>query len=215
MKQSQKQTAQKSGLLKIVLLFGALLGVCVGFLEKASTPAERPVDLRSEALSRAYIAGRSGGWTAWRSMETNWLDGRVERIEFSEAELNQWSDTRLILPLPSRGSGIYSAAWGPPNIRLMEDSIQFAVRVRFPWLFPNRTFLVQMRGALRFTEDGPVFRPVQAFWGQLPLLFPVKNLLWRHMQKVYGEIRGMDVIKKRFGEVQSIELHEGSIEIVG
>lgn len=194
------------------VLLVAGLAVAVG--EKAFAPV--PAVFGEEPAVReglTYQAGTALGWTAWRSKESLWLEGRVNRLELSEVELNQWAEKRLKPDLATMELHPWTIIWGSPNVRLAEEEVQVALRARFSKWFRGHFFLVQFTGRMRLGSDGLQFVPSRATFGQLVLCNIVGEALWRDVLEYYTDARGLDHIGSSLEGLKKIETRRGGLVI--
>lgn len=187
-----------------------LAGFALAVGEKAFAPV--PAVFGAEEAVRegvTYQAGTVLGWTAWRSKESLWLEGRVDRLELSEVELNQWAERRLKSDLARMDLHPWTIIWGSPNVRLTEEEVQVALRIRFSEWFRGHFFLVQFTGRIRLGSGGLQFVPSRVTFGQVVLFNILGDALWRDVLEFYTDTPELDPIVSSLGGLKKIETRGG------
>lgn len=149
------------GILTFVL--GAALGTSSLISQPVLTLNKDPDPESIKPGTVYYVRGDRIGRTAWRAKEDAWKSGLVEELSLSEAELNQWSQTRLDIeddtPQEERDSwsNRLKLEVEPANFRLVGDEVQISTQIRFKGVLEDKTFHYQIFGRFEPTERGVHF----------------------------------------------------------
>ena len=166
-----------------------------------------------------YVKGSRSGRTSWRGKEQALKSGQLSTLIFTEAELNQWSDSQLRLKNGEDGeeSGGFMSTFdldlSPVNFRIVDGKIQMATEVNMPGLAPGSTFLYQVVGRFVPHEGGVDFVVDSASLGQAPIgALPVAgDFFLAHIGKKFSQIPEVAWLQDALGDLDSAEITDGQL----
>lgn len=219
-----KQKEKESGSLAGALLAGGLsflLGVALAFASLASKSAEVRSDPPEEEDRQPgvvyYVPGEQSYNRTYRAKLAQLEQTGAVEVTFTEAELNRWSDLRLLppeaAPEEEKQEGWFSylrMETTPLNVRLPGEEIQLATELSLPNLFPGKTFVYQMRGHLDDGPSGPRFRPHWGRLGSVPTGFlpGLGALLSSRVRTLLSESEGAGRFAEVWPRVETVALGE-------
>jgi len=203
----------------ITLIIGMTLGGFSLVTQKVDVLTRDPDPEALEPGKLVYVKGSRSGRTSWRGKEQAWKAGELSTLILTEAELNQWSESRLKVKKPSAAEGdeswmdMFELAVSPVNFRIIEDKLRLATEVQLPGLAPNSSYIYQVEGHFETDSEGIEFIPETGSLGQAPVgVVPVAaDLLFGLLGRQYKDAEDISWLIDAFGNLESAEIADGQL----
>lgn len=203
----------------ITLLIGMVLGGFSLVTQKVDVLSNEPDPDSLIPGKLVYVKGTRSGRTSWRGKEQAWKAGELSTLILTEAELNQWSDSRLKMkkPVSAEDDGgwlsMFDLEVSPVNFRIIEDKLQMAAEVQLPGLLPGSTYIYQVKGQFQASPEGLEFIPESGSFGQAPIgAVPVAgDMVFSLLGKQYEGAEDISWLLDAFGNLESAEIADGQL----
>ena len=203
----------------ITLCIGMMLGGFSLVTQKVDVLTRNPDPELREQGTVFYIKGTRSGRTSWRGKEQAWKAGELSTLILTEAELNQWSESRLKLkrPAPTEEEkswmDIFDMAVSPVNFRIIEDKLQMAAEIQLPGLDPGSTYVYQVTGHFESSPGGVEFVAESGSLGQAPVgAVPLADgLIFSFVGRQYKGAEDVSWLMNAFEGLDSAEIADGQL----